>query len=131
MDQTQWPAIELAAQKGVGIVTRSVLCKGVLTDKGTDLHAALKPVQEHCQTYNQLLNDRIKTVSELATKFVLSCEGVSSILIGIDRLQYLDQALAVADDTYLDEEALTKAKQLAYPDPEFLDLPMWDRKGWL
>lgn len=131
MDQTQLPAIELAAQKGVGIVVRSVLFKGILTDRGNNLHAALKSVQEHRQKYNRLLNDRYKTLSELATKFVLSCEGVSSVLVGIDKPLYLEQALSVADGKSLDKETLTKAKQLAYPDPEFLNLPKWDRNGWL
>ena len=131
MDQTQRPAIELAAQKGVGIVVRSVLFKGILTDRGNNLHSVLKSVQEHRQKYNRLLDNRIKTLSELATKFVLSCEGVSSILVGIDRPEYLEQAVAVADGKYLDKETLTKAKQLAYPDPEFLNLPKWDRNGWL
>jgi aryl-alcohol dehydrogenase-like predicted oxidoreductase len=131
LDQTQFPAIELAAQQGVGIVVRSILFKGVLTEKGDHLHPALKSVQEHRQKYDQLLNDRAKTLSELASKFVLSCKGVSSVLVGIDKPCYLEQALAVADGNYLDKETLIKAKQLAYPDPEFLNLPKWDRLGWL
>jgi aryl-alcohol dehydrogenase-like predicted oxidoreductase len=131
MDQTQLPAIELAAQKGVDIVVRSVLFKGILTDKGNNLHPELKSVQEHRQKYNQLICDDVKTLSELATKFVLSCEGVSSVLVGIDKPLYLEQALSVADGKSLDTETLTKAKQLAYPEPEFLNLPKWDRNGWL
>jgi aryl-alcohol dehydrogenase-like predicted oxidoreductase len=131
MDQTQLPAIDLAAQKGVGIVVRSVLFKGILTDKGNNLHPSLKSVQEHRQKYNQFICDDVKTLSELATKFVLSCEGVASVLVGIDKPLYLEQALAVADGKSLDKETLTKAKQLAYPEPEFLNLPKWDRNGWL
>jgi aryl-alcohol dehydrogenase-like predicted oxidoreductase len=131
MDQTQLPAIELACQKGVGVVVRSVLFKGILTGKGDNLLPQLKLVQNHRQKYDSLLNDDVKTLSDLATKFVLSCKGVSSVLVGIDKPEYLSQALAVADGKYLDVEILEKAKQLAYPDPEFLNLPMWDRKGWL
>lgn len=131
MDQTQLPAIELANIKGVGIVVRSVLFKGILTDRGNNLHPELKSVQNHREKYLPLLNDNAKTLAEFATKFVLSCEGVSSVLVGIDKPEYLDQALAVVDGKYLDDETLQKAKQLSYPEPEFLNLPMWDRKGWL
>ena len=131
MDQRQLPAIELARQKGVGIVVRSVLFKGILTGKGDNLHAQLKPVQDHRQKYYSLLSDNAKTLSDLATKFVLSCNGVSSVLVGIDKPDYLSQALAVADGKYLNTELFEKAKSLAYPDPEFLNLPLWDRKGWL
>ncbi|MCE5186888.1 MAG: aldo/keto reductase [Planctomycetaceae bacterium] len=131
MNQEQLPAIDLAAAKGVGIVVRSILFKGILTDKGAGLHPALNSVQEHRKKYNELLNGRINNLSALATKFVLSCEGVSSALVGIDKFEYLERALLTADGNHLDDGTLEKAKQLAYPDPEFLNLPVWERKGWL
>ncbi len=131
MDQTQLPAIKLAAEKGVGTVIRSVLFKGILTDRGEELHSELRPVADHRQKYLALLDDNTKTLAEFATKFVLSYEGVSSVLVGIDKPEYLNQALAVVDGKYLNAEILEKAKALAYPEPEFLNLPMWDRKGWL
>lgn len=131
MDQTQLPAIQQAQTQGVGIVVRSVLFKGILTDKGDHLHPALKSVQEHRQKYFALLSTKAKTLSELATKFVLSCQGVSSVLIGIDKKEYLYQALDSAAGEYLDGQTLEKAKQMAYPNPAFLNLPQWDRLGWL
>jgi 1-deoxyxylulose-5-phosphate synthase len=131
MDQTQLPAIDLAAEKGVGIVVRSVLFKGILTEKGDNLHPDLESVQQHRRRYNQLLGENAKNLSELAAKFVLSCNGVSSVLIGIDKPEYLDQALAYTCGKYLDSNTLEQAKQLAYPEPDFLNLPAWDRKGWL
>ena len=131
LDQRQLPAIALAASKGVGIVVRSVLFKGILTDKGKNLHPALKDVEAHRAKLMGLLGKSAATLPELATRFVLSCKGVSSVLVGIDKPEYLEQALAVANGTYLDEDTLQNAKNLAYPDPQFLDLPMWARKGWL
>ena len=70
-------------------------------------------------------------MSDLATKFVLSHKEVSSVLVGIDKPEYLQSALNVADGHYLDRETLNSAKELAYPDPDFLDLQMWAKKGWL
>ena len=102
-----------------------VVCQGLLSE------FRLKSIQEHRQKYTQLLNDRINNLSDLATKFVLSCEGVSSALVGIDKLEYLEKALMMADGNYLDIDMLEKAKRLAYPDPEFLNLPVWERKRWL
>ena len=131
MNQEQLPAIARAAQKGVGIVVRSVLFKGILTDRGSRLHSALKSVEDHRRKYESLLNERITNLPDLAAKFVLSCEGVSSALVGIDKPEYLETALKTADGNDLDEETLKKAKELAYPDPAFLNLPMWERKGWL
>ena len=131
MDQRQLPAIELASQKGIGIVVRSALFRGILTDRGSNLHPELKSVQDHREKCLSLVQGNIKTLSELATKFILSIKDVTSVLVGIDKSEYLQSALEVADGNYLDEKILEKAKELAYPDPEFLNLPIWDRKGWL
>ena len=56
---------------------------------------------------------------------------VSSVLVGIDRMDYLDSALETADGHYLDVAKLAQVRELAYPNPEFLDSPKWDRMGWL
>ncbi len=131
MDQSHGAAFEAAQKKGVGIVVRSVLFKGILTDKGNNLHPELKAVERHRELYNQLLSDKAPTLSKLATKFVLSQKGVTSVLVGIDKMEYLENALDVVDGEYLDEATLSKAKELAYPEPDFLNLPKWDRMGWL
>jgi len=131
LDQSQLPAIELAAKKGVGIVIRSVLFKGILTERGDNLHPTLKAVQDHRQKYLAFLNDDVKSLSDLAIRFVLSVNGVSSILVGIDKQIYLDSALATFSQGILDDKIVEKLKTLTYPEPEFLNLPKWDRMGWL
>jgi len=131
MDQRQGQFFADAQRRGIGVVIRSVLLKGILTDKGRNLRPQLAGVERHREVYNQLLNKKAMTLSELAIKFVLSQKEVSSILVGIDRMEYLKSALAVADGDYLDEETLAVAAKLAYPEPEFLDLHKWDVMGWL
>ena len=131
MDQRQKRCFALAQERGIGIVVRSVLLKGVLTDRGRNLHPALQPVEQHRSRYNELISGQSSTLSDLATRFVLSQEGVSSALLGIDREEFLDQALAVADGHRLDDATRRRAEELAYPDPDFINLPQWDRRGWL
>ena len=131
MDQRAGKLFSLARQRGVGIVVRSVLFKGILTDRGRSLHPELKAVKQHRNMYNELLSEDAPTLSDLATKFVLSHKDISSVLVGIDRMEYLQKALAVANGNYLDEKTLARAKELDYPEPSFLDLPKWDRMGWL
>jgi len=131
MDQRQGQLFPLAQQHGIGIVVRSVLFKGILTDKGHNLHLELKAVEQHRNLYNELLSEDVPTLSDLATKFVLSHNEVSSVLVGIDRTEYLHKALEAADGKYLDEKNFARARELGYPEPDFLDLPKWDRMGWL
>jgi len=131
MDQQQAANFKYAEEKGTAVVVRSVLMKGLLSDKGRDLHPALQEVEDHIKKYSTLLSDGITDISTLATKFALSFNEVSSVLVGIDRSDYLDKAIASVSGRLLDQADLSKAKQLAYANPEFLDLPKWDRMGWL
>lgn len=131
MDQRQGENFGYAKENGVGIVIRSVLMKGLLSDKGIGLHPALQDVENHIKKYHEILTDDITEISTLATRFALSFKEVASVLVGIDRPEYLDKALFAVSGKLLDPIDLLKAKDLAYPDPDFLDLPKWDRMGWL
>lgn len=131
MDQRQGGLFKEAEEKGIGIVARSVLLKGLLSNKGENLHPALKDVENHIVKYHELLEGTNYKLSTLATKFVLSFPEISSVLVGIDRQEYLEEALKTANGVYLSKEKLVKAKQLAYPDPEFINLPYWDKMNWL
>jgi aryl-alcohol dehydrogenase-like predicted oxidoreductase len=131
MNQSQEVHFSLAAQLDVGIMVRSVLFKGLLSEKGENLHPALKDVQAHLNLYAELLSESIPDMPTLAIKFALSFGQVSSVLIGIDRMVYLQKSLAAANGVYLDNKMLARARKLCYPDPQFLDLLKWDKMGWL
>ena len=131
MDQQQADNFNFAEEKGTGIVVRSVLMKGLLSDKGRGLHPALQQVEQHIGKYRELLTDEIPEISTLATKFALSFKQVSAVLVGIDRSEYLNKALHSVDGRLLNAAELSESKALVYPDPSFLDLPQWDRLGWL
>ncbi|MBN8856823.1 MAG: aldo/keto reductase [Sphingobacteriales bacterium] len=130
MDQRQQTLFELAAKSGVGIVVRSVLLKGLLSTRGTGLHPALQQVEEHIRKYSRLLQNGV-SLPKMAVKFALSFPQVSSVLVGIDKESYLLESLDAADGNYLDETGVQQARSLAYPDPAFLNLPYWDKMGWL
>lgn len=131
MDQSQKTNFSLAAEKGVGIVVRSALFKGILSEKGKNLHPALKDVERHIKLYRDLLSQSDYDLATLAIKFSLSYNQVSSVLVGIDQTDYLEKSLEVANGIYLDKETLMHANKLQYPELEFLDLVKWDRMGWL
>ncbi len=131
MDQRQGVLFELAEKNGVGVVVRSVLLKGLLSNRAENLHPALHAVRRHIGQYDELVGDDVVDLPTLAVKFALSFHAVSSVLVGIDRLEYLASSLAAADGQYLNPTLLERAQKLAYPDPAFLDLPRWEKLGWL
>lgn len=131
MDQRHAACFDDAVENGVGIVVRSVLMKGLLSDRGRNLHPALADVERHIGHYHSLLGAGFPDLPTLATRFALSFESIASVLVGIDKPEYLHQALATANGAMMEPNTLKTASQMAYPEPEFLNLPHWDRMGWL
>lgn len=131
MDQRQKQYFEMAEQKGKAIVIRSVLMKGLLSERGKNLHPALKDVEDFIQNYNQFLDTNSKDLPALATKFALSFDAVSAVLVGIDKMEYLIQALATTEGDALGGKKIDRLNNLAYPDPAFLNLADWSKHGWL
>lgn len=131
IDQRHGEYFKAAKEKGIGVVVRSVLLKGLLSDRGVNLHPALKAVEAHIAKYQELIEGTDYNLSTLATKFAISFPEVSSVLIGIDRKEYLEQALRTVNGEYLAREKMGRAIQMSYPDPDFIDLPYWDKMNWL
>lgn len=131
MDQSQGQYFHDAAQRGMGILVRSVLMRGMLSDRMSQLHPALKDVEMHLAKYRGLLREGLAHLPQLATKFALAHPEVSAVLVGIDKQDYLEDALNAVRGVHMDKELLKEAQALAYPDPAFLNLTEWDKQGWL
>ncbi|WP_067038188.1 aldo/keto reductase [Allomuricauda sp. CP2A] len=131
MDQTQEINFSLAEKSEIGIMVRSVLFKGILSKKGRSLHSELREVEKHIGLYKELCDKLGCDLPTLAVKFALSSHQVSSVLVGIDRMEYLENSISAANGTYLEVEQLKRLKELQYPDIDFLDLVKWEREGWL
>lgn len=131
MNQSQAVHFTNAQSKGVGIMVRSVLFKGLLSGRGINLHPALQEVEEHIGKYRQLLNGSQTDLETLAIKFALEVPEVSTVLVGIDQMGYLEKALRISRDKTIDHGILGKVQKMEYPNPEFLDLVKWEKMKWL
>src|SRR5690606_19114769 len=105
LDQRQARLFDKASQQGVGLVIRSVLLKGLLSEKGKNLPDPIKQVETHIEKYKSLMKHYEINLPALATKFALSFDQVASVLVGIDKPAYLLEALRAGDGIYLDKQA--------------------------
>lgn len=131
MDQSHGCYFEQAHAKGAGIIVRSVLMRGMLTDRIQHLHPALRDVEKHIDRYRALLGEAHGTLPQLATQFALAHDAVSSVLVGIDKQQYLLDAVAAVGGDTMDNTLLASLQGMAYADPSFLNLAEWNKNGWL
>ncbi|MBR9776106.1 MAG: aldo/keto reductase [Cytophagales bacterium] len=129
LDQRQAEIFDLGAKKGVGMVVRSVLMRGMLSDRGKNLKAPLAAIEHHISQYANLAAKEGMTLPEYATRYVLDQDKITSVLVGIDKPVYLENALETAGLPALNKKLLAGA--IPFPDPEFINIPYWDRMGWL
>jgi len=131
MDQSHGDCFEDASEKGVGIIVRSVLMRGMLTERKFKMNAALEEVEKYLEAYRTIAETHFRNFPEYATKFALKYPQVSSVLVGIDKEEYLQASICNLEGNGLSDEIFVRSKNMQFPDPSFLNLAEWDRKGWL
>jgi len=131
MDQSHGSCFQDAEDKGIGVIVRSVLMRGILTERKFTMDKALKEVENHLEAYRTIAKAHFDNFPEYATKFALKYPQVSSVLVGIDKEEYLYASLRNLEGRELSDELFVWSKNMQYPDPSFLNLAEWDRKGWL
>lgn len=131
MDQSHGDCFQDANEKGVGIIVRSVLMRGMLTERKFKMNEALKDVEHHLEAYRAVAKTHFGDFPEYATKFALKHPQVSSVLVGIDKEEYLHASLRNIKGRGISDELFIQSQKMQYPDPSFLNLAEWDKKGWL
>jgi len=114
-----------ARAAGVGVVVRSVFLKGALTPKARWLpdelgelrRAAVRLMQETARSW--------KTLPELAVRYCLSVEGVSSVLVGPRTEEELLQALEATDRGPLGSDVRARVEQVHVGSPTLLNPATW------
>jgi aryl-alcohol dehydrogenase-like predicted oxidoreductase len=109
----------------VGVIVRSALLKGALTDKAQHLPSHLKPLMDRTEQLKALTAPGMPTLPQVALRFVLSNPDVSTIIVGADRIPYLDEAVSVSDGCGLPGEVLIRAQELKLDDPDLLNPGRW------
>jgi aryl-alcohol dehydrogenase-like predicted oxidoreductase len=88
------------------LVVRSVLCKGLLTDRRDAAPPETRPVTETIDRLAALAAEWGLSLPELAIRFALDTDGVDVVLVGIASLAELETALGAARRPPLDAAQL-------------------------
>ena len=115
----------LAQDAGVGIMVRSALLKGVLTEKAKWLPSSLSSLRHTVDSIKTQLNLSWDSLPQTALRFCLSHPQVATVLIGIQTQEELQAALRAVDLGGLDLEELEQAHALGLTDQDLLNPSMW------
>lgn len=115
-----------ATARRVGILARSVLLQGVLTDRADHLPDRLEPLKARSRRFRQLVAaDRGGfTPAQAAISFALAEPRIGSVLVGVRAQSELHENLAAATAT-LSPDLMFELRQLRVDDPELLNPGNW------
>ncbi len=114
-----------ALAHGIGIINRSVLLKGALTNAVRHLPLALNPLKENSAQAAAIAEKMSTDLPSLAIRFAAANPAVSTILIGTIDPQHLRSALSAINKDPLPPAVLTKLSDLAITDPHQVDPAHW------
>lgn len=117
--------IPLAAQRGVAVVARSALLKGVLTARSRWLPDHLAPLRIAADKAREGLGATWDDLPEAAMRYALGAPGITSVLTGASSVEELEAALAALKRGPLPGDIMARAASLAIDDPKLLDPSTW------
>jgi aryl-alcohol dehydrogenase-like predicted oxidoreductase len=115
-----------AAQSArVGVLARSVLLKGALTDRWRYLPEQLASLKGAVQQLERLCGGEVASLPELAYRYALSVPSIDSVLAGVTSESELESALRWAARGPLSPELLTAIRALESLPNEILTPAFW------
>ncbi len=117
--------LPLAQQGDVGIVVRSVLLRGALSHRYTLLPAQLGEIRAAIAQLDALRGSEASSLPELAYRYVLAHEAVSTALVGTARLSELKEVVGFADHPPLSAGLVAAIRQIVIKDEDQLHPGKW------
>jgi aryl-alcohol dehydrogenase-like predicted oxidoreductase len=112
-----------AEDKGVGVVARSVLLKGVITPRYRDLPDDLASLKSAVTKLESLAHQAGMSLPELAFRYVLSSSVVA--LCGTARTDEIQSAVEYANRGPLASDLLAQIRQIEVAEPSLLNPGNW------
>lgn len=120
--------LPLAVKEDIGVIGRSVLLKGALTELVNILPKSLSWLKRNVVQASIIAEDEVGcSLPELAIRFALSNSTVSTVLIGTNKPENLNQASSFVSKNSLSADIISKLEGLAIDDPMQVDPSKWSQ----
>lgn len=116
--------LDLAAERQVGVVARSVLLKGALTWRYENLPDELTPLREAVKEAAKIAGG-VEALPELAYRYVLSDPRVHTALVGASCAEEVEQAVEFASRKPLEAHRIEQIRRIGIKDEALLNPANW------
>ena len=126
LDRRPEPRLFAAAETAdVGLVARSVLLKGALTDRYRHLPEGLSDLNAAVERMAQLAGGGMAALPEFAYRYVLSQPWLQSALVGAGNIEELEAAVRFEEMGPLSPQMIGAVHGIPMPDPFYLNPGNW------
>jgi len=112
-------------KENIGVLARSVLMKGALTERVEGLPEELYSVKMAVRDLDHLAAEEVECLPELAYRYALSEPAVASVLAGVTSLRELEQAFRWASRGALSAKLLDQIRALPILPAQVLTPAFW------
>lgn len=117
--------LDAARAAGVGVLSRSALLKGALTERASSMPSELDGLRRGADRARQAFGATWGELPSSALRFCLSDPRVSSVLVGASTKSELEVAIAAVDAGPLSDDLREVASGLAITDERLIDPRLW------
>jgi aryl-alcohol dehydrogenase-like predicted oxidoreductase len=114
-----------ARHANTGVICRSALLKGTLTERAEWLPEELALLREQAKKAMNALAGSWQKLPQVALRFCLSSPYIDTVLVGVSSRQELDAALEAVAAGPLDKDRLELASRLALADEHLTNPSYW------
>ena len=126
LDQRMSPKVlPRAIERGTGIINRSVLLKGALTQAVWQLPPELDQLKETSAKAASIAKEIKNDLPTLAIRFANSNPAISTILVGTIEPRHLRSAIKAVESDPLPDKVISQLEQLAIDDENLVDPSNW------
>jgi len=126
LDQRMMTTVLPEARKtDVGVIARSALLKGALTDRVKMLPAELRPLADAAERAREILGETWESLPRAALRFCLSVPGAHSVLVGLRKISELSGSLEAEENGPLSDAMMKEASLLKLSDENLLNPSHW------
>lgn len=126
LDRRMLDSVFPAANKaGVGIITRSALLKGVLTEKALHIPVELAPLGDAAKTAREMLGVSWHDLPGEAVRYCLGERGVATVLVGVRSVDELHTAIMTAGGEPLTIRLREQLSSITLADERLLNPSTW------
>ncbi len=116
---------QLAEEMDVGLVARSVLLKGALSDRYRHLPDALADLKEKIRQLEALATREGMGLTELAYRYVIGQKMPHTALVGTANITELQQAICFSESGPLSHDQISSIRSIPMPEADDLNPGNW------